>query len=592
MGPRAARIHVGGGRTTLSTGLGPFFASTALLPASGRRRTTVRRTSRSTGPSPSQLAAAQRAAERAQRESDRDAAIRELTRMRVDSTTAHLEPFRQSVHPVLPPPPPIGFAGAQAQAQAHFTAGVSRLARTARAQARDRAREAAQDYLAAETQRREAIHQSLQSAAGQWWEALCHNDESTVCEAVNIAFADNPAAGCAVGVQGTTLSILMRLPDLDTLPTQMPATSPAGRPTLKAMPKRDRMRWWLHILASNLAAAVLEGLATAPSIDAVSAAVVTRMPDTQRLGVVAYGTWSRSAMAARPWRTAEDAWRILDIGSDVRCSIRATASGNISSVVRPLDLTDIPALAALVADCVDEPDSVLGRIDAELSGTSEQLGGLSDADPYAPIGFAEWLAARTAPHNAPSAPPAPSAQTPPCQSLRSGESIDLPEDAQFELHVEFRSGGADADLSLLLVDEFDSVATDDDFVFYNNPSAADGTARLLGKFVGDTTAESAVIHPRALRPSVRKVVVSANMDVAAGLTFSALTQAAVTMRSRTGAWGFVPRLEPSVRAVVLLEIYQLTHPDGSTRWKMRAVGQGWDDGLAALARAYQVDIDE
>ncbi len=145
---------------------------------------------------------------------------------------------------------------------------------------------------------------------------------NTVCEAVNAAFADNPAAGCAVGVDGSALSIIMRLQDLDTLPTQMPALTPAGRPTLKTMAKRDRMRWWMHILVSNLAATVSEALATAPSITAVNAAVITRMPDTARLGLIAYGSWSRDEVERVSWRTADDAWRLLDIGTDVRCGIK------------------------------------------------------------------------------------------------------------------------------------------------------------------------------------------------------------------------------------------------------------------------------
>ncbi|MFT3661840.1 MAG: TerD family protein [Gordonia sp. (in: high G+C Gram-positive bacteria)] len=505
---------------------------------------------------------------------------------------------------------------ALAQAEAHFTAGVSRFARATRAQARTHAQTAAAAYVSAENQRLASIHRSLQDEAAQWWRALTGNDGEVVCDAVNSAFSDNPAAGCAVGVSGSTLSIVMRLPDLDSLPTQQPGTTPAGRPTLKALPKRDRMRWWLHMLASNLAAAVLEAFATAPAITEVAAAVITRMPDTQRLGVVAYGSWSRAAVEGSTWRTADDAWRIFDIGTDVQCSIRSTASGNISSVVKPLQVDDVPALASLLDDCVDEPDTVLGQVDSGFDDADSPIDG--PADLYAPIPFVEWLArqhqqaspapippvppmAPTVRTVAPQRPPIPApaipvAAVPPVAGieLQRGQNVALPDPAQSELHVEFRFSDADADLAILLVDGAGHVLSDDDFLFYNNPVARDGTVRLLGKTGGpDGVVESAVIYPRASQPEVRRIVVAASMDVAAGLTFAAIRRPVLTVRGPTGdTWSFVPPAEPTVRAFVLLEVYLRELPDGGTQWKLRAVGQGWDEGLAALARAFGVDVDD
>ncbi|ELS54885.1 hypothetical protein [Streptomyces viridochromogenes] len=69
--------------------------------------------------------------------------------------------------------------------------------------------------------------------AEHWWQALLANDEDTVCEAVNTAFSDNPAAGCAVGVDGSVLSVVVRQQDLDSMPGQTPGLTPGGRPTLK-----------------------------------------------------------------------------------------------------------------------------------------------------------------------------------------------------------------------------------------------------------------------------------------------------------------------------------------------------------------------
>ncbi|SNT53544.1 DUF4236 domain-containing protein [Rhodococcoides kyotonense] len=189
LGPRAARINVGSGRTTVSSGLGPFFASTSL--SSGRRRTTTRRSARSGyGPSPAQLARAERAAARAQQDAHRDAAIAELHELRRSSTSVHLETFPTALHPAVHPPPHSSIAQAEAQALAHHLTGIGLLARTERKNAKERARTDAQHYLAAEHHRLRQMHEYLQHQANQWWTALTSNHEDTVCDAINAAFAD------------------------------------------------------------------------------------------------------------------------------------------------------------------------------------------------------------------------------------------------------------------------------------------------------------------------------------------------------------------------------------------------------------------
>ncbi|MET7567542.1 hypothetical protein ABZT04_03425 [Streptomyces sp. NPDC005492] len=62
-------------------------------------------------------------------------------------------------------------------------------------------------------------------------------------------------------------------------------------------------------MGSNIVATLKEGFATAPGITAVDLAVLTRLSDTQRLGFVAYGRWTRQAIASTPWREPEDALR-------------------------------------------------------------------------------------------------------------------------------------------------------------------------------------------------------------------------------------------------------------------------------------------
>ncbi|MFJ9713992.1 TerD family protein [Streptomyces sp. NPDC101234] len=55
------------------------------------------------------------------------------------------------------------------------------------------------------------------------------------------------------------------------------------------------------------------------------------------------------------------------------------------------------------------------------------------------------------------------------------------------------------------------------------------------------------------------------------------------------AWTFQPPADPDVRAVAIAELYRHT-TNGRQVWKLRAVGQGWADGLDGLARAHGVNV--
>ncbi|XRQ05646.1 TerD family protein [Actinomadura welshii] len=618
VGPRAARVHMGGGRrTTVSSGMGPFFASTSV--GGSRRRSTAKRPTRprDIGPTPAQLERARRQAERAEQEAQRDAAIAHLEELRRRTTSVHLQTFPQAQPPSVPQPPQLALPWALAEAQAFHLAGIGRFARADRAAARRAAERDALAYLGAEQARLGEIHRQLHEAANEWWRALNENNEDTVCEAVNTAFSDNPAAGSAVGLDGTVLSIVMRQPDLDGLPTQAPGLTPAGRPTLKTMTKRDRLLWWLTSMGSNIVATLNEAFATAPGITAIDLAVLTRMPDTQRLGIVAYGRWTRQAVTSVPWRRPEDALRFLDIAEDVDCSVRTTASGNLSTSVKPLDTAEIPGLEALLAQIEDVPEA------------TPEPAAPPPSDPYAVRPFAEWKqttapappfhpqptapehSSQVPPHQpafrpgtppAQSAPPHPGASEPPMMhgtgpqiaapvDLSPGQTLVLPDEALQGLLIAFAFAGADADLTLLLLDDSGKVRGDEDFVFYHQPTAAGGAARLLGKQPeGQVMTERAGLHLSALPEDVHRVAVSINMDVDTGLTCAALTYAALHMRCITGAtWTFHSPPDPSISAMVMAEFYRRT-VNGHPAWKLRALGQGWSDGLGALARTHGVNV--
>jgi stress response protein SCP2 len=551
------------------------------------------------GPTAAQLARAERAATKAQHDAERDAAIAQLKELRWSSTTVHLQDFPRASPPVIAAAPVIPAKLVAAQALAYHLNGVGRFARGERSLAKQRAEHDARAYVADEQRRLSQVHELVQAEAGQWWASLVAGDEDIVCEAVNAAFADNPAAGCAVGVEGSTLSIVMRQQDVDSLPGQIPGLTSAGRPTLKSLTKKDRIGWWLNMLASNVVATCKEAFATAPSISQVSVAVLTRMPDTQRLGIVAYGTWTRQAIETSRWQTPEDAFRMFDLGTAVACSVRTTASGALSTSIKPLDVSTVPALAALLdTNAVDEGVNPLADLDNTLAASQiAQSTDPATPNPYALTPFDEWVSGRSVSSHETqqivnSGALGPGSEAVETVHLAPGQTIALPEDAVYQADVSFSFSGADTDLTLLMLEHSGKVGGDHDLVFYNQPVAAGNSIQLQHKTINGTgVTERAALYLAAVPPRIAKIAVSISMDVDTGLTCAALNSPHLTVSSSAGRWEFTPTPDPTIKAMIVAEIYRHTTPQGAPIWKLRALGQGWAGGLSELALAHGVHID-
>ncbi|MFF5856238.1 hypothetical protein ACFY8B_11430 [Streptomyces sp. NPDC012751] len=163
-------------------------------------------------------------------------------------------------------------------------------------------------------------------------------------------------------------------------------------------------------MGSDIVAALKEGFATAPGITAIDLAVLTRLPDTQRLGFVAYGRWTRQAIESTPWREPEDALRFRDLGQDVACSVTTTASGNLSNSIKPLETSRVPGLQDLLDHAQDEP----GAGEPSLADLDVTLGAGTPSDDRAPLTdsyrikpFVEWKQETSAgPPPVPVTPPA------------------------------------------------------------------------------------------------------------------------------------------------------------------------------------------
>ncbi len=140
------------------------------------------------------------------------------------------------------------------------------------------------------------------------------------------------------------------------------------------------------------------------------------------------------------------------------------------------------------------------------------------------------------------------------------------------------------DVSGLLLTADGKVRSDDDFIFYNQPSGPGVTYRSGG----GTAPDAVTVDTSAVPPGIEKIVVTASPD-AAGQTFQGIEPTATVRDADTGAVlaTFTPPQLGSETALVVVEIYLR-----NGAWKVRAVGQGYADGLAGIAKDFGVSVEE
>ncbi|WKV74339.1 TerD family protein [Streptomyces sp. PCS3-D2] len=149
------------------------------------------------------------------------------------------------------------------------------------------------------------------------------------------------------------------------------------------------------------------------------------------------------------------------------------------------------------------------------------------------------------------------------------------------------SGAGDADVSVLLLDENGKVRSENDFYFYNNPAAADGSVQLLGKTPTDHGDEDRIsVDLTAVPEDVARIVVAASQY--GGARFGDLDDLRMTVADRSGEAlvGFSIEGAGAETAFIFGELYRR-----GGEWKFRAVGQGYETGLAGLATDFGIDVD-
>lgn len=140
------------------------------------------------------------------------------------------------------------------------------------------------------------------------------------------------------------------------------------------------------------------------------------------------------------------------------------------------------------------------------------------------------------------------------------------------------------DVSGLLLTEAGKVRSDDDFVFFNAPHGPGVTHRPGG----GGTPDAITVDTASVPDGIDKIVVTASLDEA-GATFAGTEPTATVRDAGSGEVlvTFTPPGLSSETALVVVEVYRR----GGV-WKVRAVGQGYANGLAGIATDFGVNVED
>jgi tellurite resistance protein TerA len=154
----------------------------------------------------------------------------------------------------------------------------------------------------------------------------------------------------------------------------------------------------------------------------------------------------------------------------------------------------------------------------------------------------------------------------------------------------WRSGAGvpDADGSALLLVS-GKVRDDSDFVFYNQPAHPAGAVRHEGKSgsAGGPITDTLFVDLARVEPAVERIILAASAD---GGTFGSVPELSIRLLDAASGAEVARFDSPGATTETAFIFGELYRRAGA--WKFRAVGQGYDSGLAGLARDFGISVDD
>ena len=156
--------------------------------------------------------------------------------------------------------------------------------------------------------------------------------------------------------------------------------------------------------------------------------------------------------------------------------------------------------------------------------------------------------------------------------------------------------GFDLDVSVFILNETDKIRSDADFIFYNNKIGDKGAVEHTGDNrtgEGDGDDEAVKIDLSKLSADVKRLIFAVTIHEAEsrGQNFGQVGDAFIRTVNEDGG-AEIARFDLSEdastsTAMIFGEVYRGS--DG-TDWKLKAVGQGYEGGLAKLAKDFGVNL--
>ncbi|MFC8315607.1 TerD family protein [Gordonia sp. NPDC057258] len=155
------------------------------------------------------------------------------------------------------------------------------------------------------------------------------------------------------------------------------------------------------------------------------------------------------------------------------------------------------------------------------------------------------------------------------------------------------------DAGILILGDDGQVRSNDDLIFYNQPTGVGGAVRLVSHEVhqqdpdGSSFSQKDAVEVDLARipDSVARIMVTASTDPRTDASFgdAELVNMYVAHADEPDAPFVVHAMEglSSERALIFGEIYRR-----NDAWKIRAVGQGYDGGLEALVSDHGIEVDD
>ncbi|CAM3023883.1 TerD domain-containing protein [Prescottella defluvii] len=157
-----------------------------------------------------------------------------------------------------------------------------------------------------------------------------------------------------------------------------------------------------------------------------------------------------------------------------------------------------------------------------------------------------------------------------------GSKTDLGED-RYTVRLTTSGQSGLVDIAAVLLADDGKVRSDDDFVFFNNPKVAG---------VALTADDSVSIDLTAVPADIHRVLLTASTE-AQGIRFSAVEGLAVEVQGASQRLRFTPSSLSTETVLQVVALYRR-----GPGWRMDAIGQGYSQGLAALAAEHGIDVDD